>query len=105
MLAAQCDALPEHGTPGKLLEAATNARHITQLAAIEPTENAHNGLVGQAIKEGATAIRTFPVPGRRSNHCAVNRTVVAVGQSSARSCGWRAAGNDAAAHNVWAAIL
>lgn len=114
MLAPQRDALPEHRSPGELLESPTDSRHITQLATVEPAENLYNSLIGQAFEVGTAAIGSLAVPGWRTNssarHCAI------CGQTTSwRRCG-RAAGNSntaasrtnaaaAAADNAGAVVL
>lgn len=108
VLAAQCDALPEHRSPGELLESPTHSRHIAQLAAIEPAKNPHNSLIGQALKVGSAPIWSLAVPGWRTNGCARHRAIG--GQATSwRRCG-RTAGNDTtptsgAANNVGAVVL
>lgn len=107
VLATQCDALPEHWSPCELLESPTYSRHIAQLAAVEPAENAHNSLIGQALKVGSAAIGSLAVPGWRTNSSARHGAIG--GQSTSwRRCG-RTAGNDTstggAADNVGAVVL
>lgn len=92
VLAAQCDALPEHRSPGELLESPTHSRHIAQLAAVEPAKDAHNSLIGQALKVGSAAIGSLAVPGWRTNGCARHGAIGCQATSWCR-CG-RAAGND-----------
>lgn len=91
VLAAQCDALPEHGSPGELLESPTHTGHIAQLAAVEPAENPHHSLIGQAFKVGSAAIGSLAVPGWRANGCASHRAIGCQATSWCRCR--RAAGN------------
>ncbi|KAI8046860.1 hypothetical protein M5D96_003076 [Drosophila gunungcola] len=95
VLAPQRDHLPQDGPPGEVFESPADPGHVAQLAAVQPGEDADDGLVGQAIEERAASEGTLAVPGRRSDGRASSSSADSVtGDASARRCGWRAAGHD-----------
>lgn len=98
MLAAQCDALPEHRSPGELFESPTDSRHIAQLATVKPAKNLYNSLIGQALKVGTAAIGSLAVPGWWTNSSARHSTIC--GQTTSwRRCGCATGYNTAASRS------